>query len=192
MSTSTNHHEAPYVAVLEVNDLELESDDQQTPVSESSPKLEPKLLPEYMKLLPSERKHFMIQLADMFWHLLAARPANPMIAPACLPGLTHVDATVGALVDVIHAFTLCDLENIGLATKLYTRLLLHPVSLILHLSLNSFVSLDHPVVLQDPTVSFACKHALLRALRPKHRRRKVFIPSPPRCSTPGKGNIRLG
>ncbi|ELU10961.1 hypothetical protein CAPTEDRAFT_154354 [Capitella teleta] len=122
--------------------------------------------PDFMKLSPLEQKHFMVQLTNLFWQLLAARPANQMIAPACMPGLMHVDATVGALVDIIHAFTSCDLDNIHLAAKLYTRLLLHP----------------------DPAVSFACKQALLRAMRPKHKRRKVFVPSPPRCSTPGAGD----
>lgn len=48
----------------------------------------------------------------------------------CFLGLMHVDATVGALVDIIHAFTSCDLDNIHLAAKLYTRLLLHPVRIL--------------------------------------------------------------
>ncbi|KAJ8300176.1 hypothetical protein KUTeg_021695 [Tegillarca granosa] len=41
-------------------------------------------------------------------------------------GLAHVDATVAALVEIIHAFTLNDFENIDLATKLYLKLLLCP------------------------------------------------------------------
>ena len=45
------------------------------------------------------------------------------------PGLSHVDATVGALVEVIHAFTVSDLENVALACKHYTKLLMAQVSI---------------------------------------------------------------
>ncbi|XP_042908898.2 E3 ubiquitin-protein ligase UBR4 [Parasteatoda tepidariorum] len=108
--------------------------------------------------------HFMIQLTDAFWHLHAMQPSNPAIAPVSFRGLVHVEATVHALVEVIHAFTACDLEHVSLATKLYVKLLL----------------------CEDTLVSFAAKQALIRVLRPRVRRRKVFIPSPPRCSTPGE------
>ena len=50
-----------------------------------------------------------------------------------LPGLTHIEATVGALVEVIHAFTACDLDNVTLATKLYVGLLLCEVGVQLKL-----------------------------------------------------------
>ena len=43
------------------------------------------------------------------------------------PGLTEVEATVGALVEIIHAFASCDTESINLTTKLYVRLLLSKV-----------------------------------------------------------------
>jgi len=79
-------------------------------------------------------------------------------------GLAHVDATVCALVEIVHAFTVADLDNVGLACKLYVKLLLDP----------------------DNTVSFACKQAIIRALRPRSRRKRVFIPSPPHCSSPGQ------
>ena len=48
-----------------------------------------------------------------------------------LSGLTHIEATVGALVEVIHAFTSCDVESIPLATKLYVSLLLAEVGFLL-------------------------------------------------------------
>ncbi|XP_013777424.1 E3 ubiquitin-protein ligase UBR4-like isoform X2 [Limulus polyphemus] len=108
--------------------------------------------------------HFLIQLTDSFWRLHAQRPKNHAIAPVSRHGLVHIDATVQALVEVIHAFTSCDLENVPLAAKLYVRLLLS----------------------DDTAISFAAKDALVRLLRPRLRRRKVFIPSPPHCSTPGE------
>ena len=44
-------------------------------------------------------------------------------------------------------------------------------------------------LLQDSTVSFACKQAMIRCLRPRTRRKRVFIPeTPPRCSSPGGGD----
>ncbi|XP_060554667.1 E3 ubiquitin-protein ligase UBR4-like, partial [Ruditapes philippinarum] len=116
------------------------------------------------ELEPQEGCHFVTQLMNSFWKLLSSRPPNPMLAPVCLPGLAHVDATVLALVEVIHAFTLSDLDNLPLATKLYSKLLLH----------------------QDHVVSFACKQAMIRSLRTRARRKRVYIPSPPRCSSPGE------
>lgn len=116
------------------------------------------------KLEYSGSAHFIVQLTDAFWHLHSMQPSNPAIAPVSFRGLVHVEATVHALVEVIHAFTTCDMEHVSLATKLYVKLLL----------------------CEDTVVSFAAKQALIRVLRPRVRRRKVFIPSPPRCSTPGE------
>ena len=42
-------------------------------------------------------------------------------------GLSHIEATVQALVEIIHAFTTCDVQYVGLAASLYIQLLLSTV-----------------------------------------------------------------
>lgn len=68
--------------------------------------------------------------------------------------------------EIVHAFTLVDQsENcISMASKLYLDLLLS----------------------QDTTISFSAKQAFIRVLRPRLKRSRIFIPSPPHCTTPGK------
>lgn len=92
------------------------------------------------------------------------------LAPVVVPGLTHTEATVHAIVEIIHSFTICDVEaNTPLAAKLYLQLLLN----------------------SDTSVSFGAKQAIIRVLRPRYKRRRVYIPSPPHCSTPGKFFSRI-
>ncbi|KYM95161.1 E3 ubiquitin-protein ligase UBR4 [Cyphomyrmex costatus] len=109
-------------------------------------------------------QHLVIQLMEILWSLHMAYPKNMALAPVVMPGLTHTEGTVHAIVEIIHAFTICDVENnTAIAAKLYLQLLLS----------------------SDTTISFSAKHAIIRVLKPRYRRRRVYIPSPPNCSTPG-------
>lgn len=101
---------------------------------------------------------------DVLWDLHIAYPENMAFAPVVVHGLTHTEATIHTIVEIIHAFTTSDVENnTPLAAKLYMQLLLCP----------------------DPAVSFSAKQAIVRVLRPRCKRRRVYIPSPPHCGTPG-------
>lgn len=115
-------------------------------------------------------QHLVIQLMEILWSLHTAYPKNMALAPVVVPGLTHAEGTVHAIVEIVHAFAICDVENnTPIAAKLYLQLLLS----------------------SDTTISFSAKHAIIRVLRPRYRRRRVYIPSPPNCSTPGTGTAYL-
>ncbi|XP_039287887.1 protein purity of essence [Nilaparvata lugens] len=111
-------------------------------------------------------QHFVHQLTEILWRLHQCRPPNIALASVCVPGLTHVEAIVHSMVEIVHAFTLVDQSEtcIAMASKLYLDLLL----------------------CEDTAVSFSAKQAFVRVLRPRSRRRRVFIPSPPHCTTPGE------
>ena len=40
----------------------------------------------YLQLDDDERRHFVTQLSDVFWHLHTTRPVNVLTAPAGMPG----------------------------------------------------------------------------------------------------------
>ena len=40
----------------------------------------------YLQLDEEERRHFVTQLSDVFWHLYDSRPVNVLTAPAGMPG----------------------------------------------------------------------------------------------------------
>ncbi|XP_013144239.1 PREDICTED: E3 ubiquitin-protein ligase UBR4 [Papilio polytes] len=77
-------------------------------------------------------------------------------------GLRHADHTLHALADILHAFQLhADNDAIDFGNQIYLSLLLA----------------------EDQMISFGTKAALMRVLRPRVKRRRVYIPSPP--NTPG-------
>ncbi|CAD6222096.1 GSCOCG00011717001-RA-CDS, partial [Cotesia congregata] len=109
-------------------------------------------------------QHLVLQLVDVFWMLHMAYPKNLALGPVVVPGLTHTEAITHALIEIIHAFTICDTEwNTGIAAKLYIQFLLS----------------------SDTAVSFSAKQAIAKALKPRFKRGRVYVPSPPYCDTPG-------
>lgn len=109
----------------------------------------------------SKNQHLLLQLMDVLWILHSQNPENPALAPVVVPGLKHTEQVIHALVEIVHAFNSCDTySNITIAV--YLQLLL----------------------CEDITIAFSAKQALCRVLKPKCRRRRVFIPSPPQCGSP--------
>ncbi|XP_014236597.1 protein purity of essence isoform X3 [Trichogramma pretiosum] len=105
-----------------------------------------------------ETPHLMLQLMEVMWLLHCAYPKNLALAPVVVPGLTHTDAVVHAIIEIIHAFTICDMNGFApIAAKLYLQLLL----------------------CCDTAISFNAKQAIIKVLRPRYKRRRVHIPSPP-------------
>jgi E3 ubiquitin-protein ligase UBR4 len=96
-------------------------------------------------------KSFISKLMDCFWKLYSTRCTNPTISAVCSGGLVHVEATVTALVEIIHSFLLAEASPASLAADCYAELLL----------------------CQDPAVSFACRQAIEYMLRPRRKRKHV-------------------
>ncbi|KAB0801611.1 hypothetical protein PPYR_03797 [Photinus pyralis] len=119
-----------------------------------------------VKIKTSKNQHLLLQLMDVLWILHSHNPENTTLAPVVVPGLKHTEQIVHALVEIVHAFNSCDAySNVTIAV--YLQLLL----------------------CKDLVIAFSAKQALNRVLKPKCRRRRVFIPSPPHCGTPGKTSI---
>ncbi|XP_008551349.1 E3 ubiquitin-protein ligase UBR4 isoform X1 [Microplitis demolitor] len=109
-------------------------------------------------------QHLVLQLMDVFWMLHMAYPKNLALGPVVVPGLTHTEAVTYAMIEIIHAFTMCDAEwNSGIAAKLYIQLLLS----------------------SDIAVSSSAKQAIVKVLKPRFKRGRVYGSSPPHCDTPG-------
>ena len=93
----------------------------------------------------------------VLWSLHAVYPKNLALSPVVVPGLTHVEAIIHAIVEIIHAFTICDVEGFTpVAAKLYLQLLLS----------------------SDTTISFNAKQAIIKVLRPRYKKRKTYISQP--------------
>ncbi|CAH0559665.1 unnamed protein product [Brassicogethes aeneus] len=115
---------------------------------------------------PREHKsnHLLLLLMDVLWLLHSLNPENPTLAPVVVPGLKHTEQVIYALVEIVHAFNSCDTYS-NITIGVYLQLLL----------------------CSDSVIAFSAKQALCKVLKPKVRRKKVFIPSPPHCPSPPIG-----
>lgn len=77
-------------------------------------------------------------------------------------GLSHTRSIIYSLIEIIYAFVLSDFDLIELMTKYFVDLLLDSSLLISH----------------------SAKQAMIRLLRPRIKKRRVMIGSPPTTSTP--------
>lgn len=107
------------------------------------------------------------QLMQLMKDLYKITPAYEEPLAIVKQGLSHVEAVVYSLVEIIYAFALSDSEMIESMAKFFVELLLDPA----------------------PIISHSAKQAMIRLLRPKIRRRKVLIESPPVCSTPTPSTV---
>lgn len=117
-----------------------------------------------LKLPPVEdpkKQHLLLLLMDVLWTLHTIKPDNTNLAPVVVPGLKHTEQIIYAIVEIVHAFNSCDTySNITIAV--YLQLLL----------------------CKDPIIAFSAKQALSKVLKPKMKKRRVFIPSPTSCLSP--------
>ncbi|KAF7280363.1 hypothetical protein GWI33_006135 [Rhynchophorus ferrugineus] len=112
-------------------------------------------------------KHLLIQLMDVLWMLHKLNPEIPALAPVVVPGLKYTEQVIHSLVEIIHAFHSSEnYSNITLS--LYLQLLLCP----------------------DPVIAFSSKQALCKVLKPRVKRRRVYIPSPARCESPQPSTVK--
>ncbi|CAH2243765.1 jg12683 [Pararge aegeria aegeria] len=111
---------------------------------------------------PGKEPHLCALLISVLWKLAACRSQTAGPPGILSYGLRHVEHTLHALADTIHAFQLnSDSDCVDFGNQIYLSLLLA----------------------EDQIISFGAKGALMRVLRPRVKRRRVYIPSPP--NTPG-------
>lgn len=58
---------------------------------------------EKLNFFSTSHIQLLLKLISAFWRLLANKPRCKLLTRASLPGLTRIDVTVKAMVDVIHA-----------------------------------------------------------------------------------------
>ncbi|XP_049536263.1 protein purity of essence [Anopheles darlingi] len=114
------------------------------------------------KICTEQRLQILPLLMTLMKELYQITPAFEEPVAIVKRGLCHVEAVIYSLVEIIYAFALADSEQIEKMTKFFVTLLLDPA----------------------PIISHSAKQAMIRLLRPKIKRRKVLIESPPVCSTP--------
>ncbi|KAF9412274.1 hypothetical protein HW555_009165 [Spodoptera exigua] len=106
--------------------------------------------------------HLCALLTSVLWRLAACRASTAQPPGILSYGLRHPEHTMHALADTVHAFQLHgEPECVEFGNQIYLSLLLA----------------------EDQSISFGAKAALMRVLRPRVKRRRVYIPSPP--NTPG-------
>ncbi|GAB6031468.1 hypothetical protein CHUAL_009237 [Chamberlinius hualienensis] len=111
---------------------------------------------------PAKHKMIISDIIKVFWLVHYQQPKNPSVSPVTKHGFSNLEFMVQAVVDIVIAFASSELENAGFVSNIIIDFLL----------------------CEDPQVSFMCKQALARSLKPLYRSRGTFISTPPRCSTP--------
>ncbi|XP_052869267.1 protein purity of essence [Anopheles cruzii] len=114
------------------------------------------------KICAEQRLHILPRLMVLMKELYLITPAFEEPVAIVKRGLCHVEAVIYSLVEIVYAFALADAELVERMTKFFVSLLLDPA----------------------PIISHSAKQAMIRLLRPKIKRRKVLIESPPVCTTP--------
>lgn len=106
------------------------------------------------------------QIVSSFMHLLhelyAVTPSYEAQSSIVRVGLSHIESTIHALVEIIYAFALSDPTLVEPMTKYFVTLLLNKATII----------------------SYSVKQAMIRLLRIRIKRRKTANQTPPICSTP--------
>lgn len=119
--------------------------------------------PHSLSRISTENQFTIVQsLMQLLHELYEITPNYELQSSIVKIGLSHTEATVHCLVEIIYAFALSDPQSIDLMTKFFVQLLLD----------------------NSPIISHSAKHAMIRLLRPRIKRRRVHIGSPPACTTP--------
>ena len=117
-----------------------------------------------------ESRRFMQILSKLFWKLLDEIPANASSGCLGQTGLANIEVTVQSLIEIFHAITLVDMDLAVFVCELYQEFLLCP----------------------DSRVSFPARLALVKALKPRPKRKVVPTAQVAGSSEPRQGTPRGG